>query len=88
MDCLPASQSAISVFSAENSKLVRTLASFLRSEGTGESHNRLSVADLCAILSFENRDGALQPISSWFGRAAGHFAPFGKGDPNGRLTIT
>ena len=55
-----ASQSPISAFSAENSKIVRMLAHFLRSEGTGEAQIRPSVADLCSILSIENRAGALR----------------------------
>src|SRR5713101_6933116 len=37
MDCLPTSQSAISAFSAENSKIVRLFEHILRPEGTGEA---------------------------------------------------
>jgi hypothetical protein len=36
-DCLPATQSSIFAFSAEDSKLVRMLAHFLRPVGTGEA---------------------------------------------------
>jgi hypothetical protein len=37
MDCLPATQSAIFALSTGDSKIVRVLAHFLRSEGTGEA---------------------------------------------------
>ena len=53
-----ASQSVIFGFSAGNSKIVRMLAHFLRPEGTGEAEIRRSAADLCSILSVENRAGA------------------------------
>ena len=36
-DCLPATQSVISAFSAEESKIVHMLAHFLRPEGIGEA---------------------------------------------------
>jgi len=36
MDWLPANKSTILAFSAENCKIVRVLAHFLRPEGTGE----------------------------------------------------
>jgi hypothetical protein len=39
-DCLPATQSPISAFSAENSKIVRTFARFLRLGGTREAEIR------------------------------------------------
>ena len=54
-----ASQSAIFGFSAENLKIVRMFAHFLLSKGTGEAQIRPSIADLCSILSVENRAGAL-----------------------------
>ncbi|SRR5258708_15202928 len=59
MDCLPATQSEIFALSAENSKIVRTLAGFLLSKGTGEAQIRASAPDLCPILSVESRAGAL-----------------------------
>ena len=37
MDCLPATQSAIFALSAENSKIARMLAHFIRPEGSGEA---------------------------------------------------
>lgn len=40
IDCLPATQSAIFAFSAENAKIARTVAHFLRPEGTGEAQIR------------------------------------------------
>ena len=59
---LSASQSAVFAFSAENSKIVRMFAHFLLSKGLGEAQIRLSAADLCSILSVENRAGALRPV--------------------------
>ena len=56
---LSAIQSTIFALSAEKSKIVRTLRIFLGPEGTGEDQIRASVADLCMILSVENRAGAL-----------------------------
>jgi hypothetical protein len=56
---IPPKQSAISAFYNENPKIARMLAHFLRPEGTGEAWIRLSAADLCSILSVENRAGAL-----------------------------
>jgi hypothetical protein len=53
-----AKQSAIFAFSAENSKIGRVLAHFLRPVGTGEAEIRPSAADLCLILSVETRAGA------------------------------
>ena len=58
---LSAIQSEISAFSKGKSKIVRMLAHFLRPEGTGEAYIWPSVADLCSILSDENRAGALSP---------------------------
>ena len=40
MDCLPATQSAISTFYKASSKIERKLAHFLRPEGTGEAYFR------------------------------------------------
>jgi len=37
MDCLPATQSAIFALSAENSKIARMLAHFIRPEGSREA---------------------------------------------------
>ena len=54
-----ASQSAVFAFSAENSKIVRMFAEFVRLKGTGESQFRPATADSCSILSVENRAGAL-----------------------------
>jgi hypothetical protein len=56
---LSANQSAILAFSAESSKIVRMFVHFLRPEGTGEAEIRPRAADLCSILSVENRAGAL-----------------------------
>jgi hypothetical protein len=56
---LSATQSAIFVFSEGKSKILRMLAQFVRLEGTREAQIRPSVADLCSILSVENRAGAL-----------------------------
>jgi len=61
-DCLPATQSAISAFSAGSSKMLRMLARFLRPEGTGEAWVLPSAAHLCSILSVENRAGALPSV--------------------------
>jgi hypothetical protein len=57
---LSASQSAIFAFSAENSKILRIFADFVRLKGTGEAQIRPTAADLCSILSVENRAGALR----------------------------
>jgi hypothetical protein len=60
MDCLPAIQSAISAFSAETLKLVRTSARFVLSKGTGE---RIFVRRwlICARFSL-SRTG---PVPFW-----------------------
>jgi len=58
-DCLPAKQSAIFSFSAEDSKTMRMFAHFLRPKGTGDAWIRPPAAYLCSILSIENRAGAL-----------------------------
>jgi hypothetical protein len=42
---LSASQSALFAFSAENSKIVRLFAKFVRFKGTGESQFRPAAAD-------------------------------------------
>jgi hypothetical protein len=55
----PATQSEIFALSAENSKIMRTLAGFLLFKGTGEAQIRASAPDLCPILSVESRAGAL-----------------------------
>jgi hypothetical protein len=59
-DCLPARQSAIFAFSAENSKIARVSAHFLEPEGTGEARIRPYAADFRYILSVENLTGALR----------------------------
>ena len=61
---LSATQSAISAFSPKKSKMLRMFAKFVRFKGTGEAHVQQSAADLCSILSVEDRAGALRPISA------------------------
>jgi hypothetical protein len=61
-----AKQSAISAFSAENSKILRMFADFLLPKGTGEGRTWLAQAHSRWILSVENRAGALRGIVfSW-----------------------
>ena len=60
-DCLPAKQSSIFAFSTGRSKILRTFAHFLLPKGTGEAYILPLAADLCSILSVENRAGALSP---------------------------
>ena len=61
---LSAKQSAIFAFSAGKSKIVRMFAYFVRPKGTGEAQIQPSAANLCPILSVENRTGALRAIVS------------------------
>jgi hypothetical protein len=52
-------KSSIFAFSAEKSKILRMFADFVRPKGTGEAQFLPAAADSCAILSVENRAGAL-----------------------------
>jgi hypothetical protein len=56
-----AKQSSIFKFSTGRSKILRTFAHFLLPKGTGEAYILPLAADLCSILSVENRAGALSP---------------------------
>ena len=60
--CLPAKQSAIFAFSAENSKIARMFAHFSLPEGTGEAQIWPSAGHSGPILSFGNRAGALSRL--------------------------
>ena len=44
-------------------EILRMFAKFVRLKGTGESQFRPAAADLCSILSVENRAGALRAIA-------------------------
>jgi hypothetical protein len=82
-----AQQSAIFAFSAENSKIVRTLAGFPFTQGTGEAHIRASAADSCPILSVENQAVPFRRSFLLFGTPI--FSPIlSDGDQGGALSAS